>query len=351
VGYQAKASVRIKIHQESEVQKMQSLQTSRGKNSSQRVITLTLCVLLLLTLVLPQAALAGPLAEGSALSVEVLGPTEVAEGDEFEVSVTVKGVTGLFGGQFELSFDPTYLQAVDGSLEPGAAMEPSVVGVSKIDNVAGSISFAASRQGDVAELSGDIVLATVRFTALAPTSATTISIDGVLLGDKLAREVPYGYTQDLTLAITGVAGATVEGQVTLEGRTTGNWDGAEVTIDGTTFSAITNPDGSFEFADVPPGTYTFRADNDGYLEAVCEDVDVVAPLTVLMPVELVAGDVTGDGVIDIVDAVAIGAAFGDPASNPAADLNDDAAVNVFDLILMSVNFGATAPTVWACLDP
>ena len=149
---------------------MQPLQVSQGKNSSRMGIRLTLCVVLLLALVLPQAVLASPLATGSAWYVEVTGPTEVAEGEEFEVSVIVKEVSGLFGGQFQLSFDPTYLQAVELSLQPGADMEPSVVGVSEIDNVAGSISFAASRMGDVEELSGEvIVLATVRFEALVPT--------------------------------------------------------------------------------------------------------------------------------------------------------------------------------------
>jgi len=315
-------------------------------------IRLTLCVVLLLALVLPQAVLASPLATGSAWYVEVTGPTEVAEGAEFEVSVIAKSVSGLFGGQFDLSFDPTYLAAVEGSLQPGSDMEPTVVGVREIDNGAGSISFAVSRQGDVAELSGEvIVLATVRFEALVPTQSTTIDIGGVMLGDKYAREIPVENLQGLTLAITGVPGATVQGQVKLGGRTVGNWDGAEVTIDGTAFAATTDPNGDFQIVDVPAGIYTFRANADGYLEAVCENLAVVAPLTTLMPIELVAGDVNGDGVIDVIDAVAIGAAFGDPASNPAADLNDDGAVNVLDLILMSVNFGAEAPTVWGCLDP
>jgi hypothetical protein len=330
---------------------MQSLQVSQGKPISRMAITLVLGLILLLALVLPQGALAGPLSAGSARYVEVIGPTEVAEGEEFEVSVIVKEVTGLFGGQFELSFDPTYLEAVDGSLQPGSDMEPTVVGVREIDNGAGSISFAVSRQGDVQELSGDVVLATLRFVALVPTQATTVDISGVLLGDKFAREIPYEILQGLTLSITGVAGATVQGQVMLDGRNIGNWDGAAVTIDGTAFNATTDLDGNFEIVDVPPGTYTFRAYVDGYLEAVCETAEVVAPLTVLASIELVAGDVNGDGTIDVVDAVAIGAAFGDPASNPAADLNDDGDVNVFDLILMSVNFGATAPTAWVCVAP
>jgi hypothetical protein len=274
----------------------------------------------------------------------------VAEGEVFDVSVIAQGVTGLFGGQFELSFDPLYLQAVDLSLSPGAALEPSVVGVESIDNVAGSISFAVSRQGDAEELSGDIVLATMSFTALAPVEGTTISISGVLLGDKNAQEVPYGDTQDLTLAITA-EGATVQGQVMLEGRSTGNWDGAQVTIDGTDLSTTTDPDGYFEFTGVTPGTYTFRAVADGYLEAVCEGASVVAPLTTLMAVELVAGDVNGDGEINIVDAVAIGGAFGDPEPDPSVDLNKDGAVNVLDLILLAVNFLAEGPTPWVCMDP
>lgn len=324
---------------------------TQGKNTRRMGLTLTLCVVLLLALVLPQAALAGPHTEGSAGWVEVTGPSTVNVGEEFEVSVIAKVVTGLFGGQFELSFDPTYLQVVEESLVPGTDLEPSIVGVDTVDNVAGSVLFAVSRQGDVEELSGEvIVLATMHFTALTPVESTTIDIGNVLLGDKSANVVPVDIIQGWTLSIVG-GEATVQGQVTLEGQPMGSWDGSVVSIEGTTMTATTDGDGYFEFIGVEPGTHTFEADADGYLRAVCEGAPVVAPLTTLMSVELVAGDVNGDDVINIIDAVAIGVAFGDPASNPAADLNDDGNVNVLDLILMAVNFDLTGPTTWMCIDP
>jgi minor extracellular serine protease Vpr len=329
---------------------MQSLHLSQDRNLGRMGVALTLCVAFLMILVQPQAAWATPFGNVTETSVEVSGPPVVAAGEEFEVSVVVRSVSGLFGGQFELSFDPADRQGVNDSLLPGVDLEPYVVGVKSIDNDTGSILFAASRAGDVEGLSGDVVLATVRFVALAPVEWTTIGISNILLGDKNANQIASGTSQDLTLAITP-AGATVRGQVMLGGRTTGNWEGALVTIGGTELEATTNAEGNFEFPAVPPGIYTFQANADGYLAAECDGVEVIAPLTELMPVELVAGDVTGDGFIDISDAVAIGVAFGDVTSNPAADLNGDGAVNVFDLILMAVNFGAASPTTWACIDP
>lgn len=326
---------------------MQPLEMSPGKNPGKTAITVALCLVFLLTLVQPQVAQAGPPGQDSETFVEVVGPSVVTVGEEFEISVIARNVTHLFGGQFQLSFDPAFLQGVNDSLLPGVDLEPSIVGVAITDNGAGSVLFAVSRQGDVDELSGDVVLATMHFTATAPTQETVIGVSNVLLGDKDANETFSGYTQGLVLTI--IPGTTaVQGQVMLEGRNSGNWDGAAVTLGGTELSATTGGDGSFEFADVAPGTYTFQADADGYLPAKCQSVEVIAPLTELMPVQLIAGDVNDSGTIDITDAVAIGVAFGDVASNPAADLNDDGEVNILDLILMAVNFGATSPTTWEC---
>jgi hypothetical protein len=278
----------------------------------------------------------------------VTGPASVTQGEEFEVLVVVRNVTGLYGAQFRLTFDPVYLQAVDGSLVPGDDLAPSVVGLASIDNATGQVWFAVSRRGDQAELSGDAVLARLRFIAVAAVESTVIGVDNVLLGNKAALDIPVGGIDGHTLAIEGVQEeASVSGQVTLQSRASDNNDGASVVVEGTGQSAITDGLGNFLFASLAPGTYDFTADAAGYLPSYCVGKVVVAPQTTLASVELVAGDVNDDGEIDIKDAVEVGAAFGNPSVNPIADLNDDGQVNVLDLILVSANFGKL-PSARAC---
>jgi hypothetical protein len=280
--------------------------------------------------------------------VDVSGPPSVTEGDEFEVSVVVRNVTGLYGGQFRLTFDPVYLQAIDGSLSPGNALSPSVVGLASIDNTTGQAWLAVSRQGDQDELSGDVVLATLRFRAVGAIQSTTIGVDNVLLGNKTAMDIPVGGTDGHILSIEGTSQtASVSGQVMLQGRASDNNDGALVIAEGTGRSTSTDGLGNFLFENLSAGTYDFTADAVGYLPAYCVGKVVAAPQTALAAVELVAGDVNDDRVIDILDAVAVGAAFGNPSVNPAADLNDDGQINVLDLILVSANFGKV-PSSWTC---
>jgi hypothetical protein len=66
----------------------------------------------------------------------------------------------------------------------------------------------------------------------------------------------------------------------------------------------------------------------------------------LATVNLLSGDLNGDDTIDIIDATAVGVAFG--TSDPAADLNQDGVVDILDIILVSVNFGQSSQ-VWVCL--
>ncbi|RLI39315.1 hypothetical protein DRO69_14425, partial [Candidatus Bathyarchaeota archaeon] len=61
----------------------------------------------------------------------------------------------------------------------------------------------------------------------------------------------------------------------------------------------------------------------------------------------IPGDINGDGVVNYLDAILLGAAFGskpgDPRWNPNADINGDETVNYLDAIILGANFGKTDP--------
>lgn len=299
---------------------------------------------------------------GSVSTAEVVPPPVFEVGDVFTVAIVAQGVEppGIFGGQFELTFDTAYLQAVVGSLAPDPDFPVSPVQV--IDNGAGLVQFAASRQGDVDNLAGDVVLATLSFEAIAATEppegqTTTIALQNVKLGAKGGIDVPIAGTANLSIIIReGEPGGDGEGDIIgnakVEGRAADNQAGHLITAtDGlaVNLSTTTSATGSFLFDNAPAGTYSVTANEDGFLAATCDGVVHTADaLTTLADVVLLAGDINDDGVIDITDATAIGAVFG--STDPeVADLNDDGVVDILDLILMAANFGQTsAGNPWAC---
>lgn len=279
-------------------------------------------------------------------------------GDVFSVSIVAQGVAapGIFGGQFEIGFDTTKLQAVEGSLVPGSELEPLVNPVNEIDNGSGLIRYAASRQGDVENLTGDVVLATLSFEAVGATEppegqTTTIDLQSAKLGAKGGIEVPVAGLVDLEVIIQeGPVSdmGDIQGNVTVEGRANDNQAGHTVT-DGGSLLAVTGANGDFSLLDVVFGTYDLTASSPGFLAATCEGMMHESNPTFLNDVVLLAGDINNDGMIDITDAVAIGAAFGSTDPDEVADLNDDGVVDVLDLILMAANFDQTSDdNPWVC---
>jgi len=58
-------------------------------------------------------------------------------------------------------------------------------------------------------------------------------------------------------------------------------------------------------------------------------------------VRAITGDVTGDDVVDILDIAAVAGVFGthtgDPTYNPAADINSNGLIDIFDLVSVVIN--------------
>jgi PKD repeat protein len=67
---------------------------------------------------------------------------------------------------------------------------------------------------------------------------------------------------------------------------------------------------------------------------------------VMVRVSGVTGDINGDGVVDIYDAIILAGAYnskpGDSNWNPNADINGDNVVDIYDAIMLSSHYGATS---------
>jgi hypothetical protein len=275
------------------------------------------------------------------LLVRVAGPAQVKAGDSFKVSVVAGGVgqPGIFGTQFNLVFDPQYLEA--GNLQGDSRMPFTVA--RNVDNALGRATFAASRQGAVENLTGGVTLATLDFKARQSTDGTTIRLTGVRLGARGGVGVVADKVRDLALEIKPGAEVTLSGQVRLEGRQVSS---ALVAIGGTSHQALAGADGSFSLR-AQQGTYDLKASAASYLAALCKNKVLSASQMALAPVQLLAGDINGDGAIDILDATRLGLDFGRAGPQLAADLNGDGEVDIVDLVLMAANYGA-ATAKWDC---
>lgn len=277
----------------------------------------------------------------------------------FTVAVMAENVAapGVFGSQFTLSYDPAQVELVEGQVQPGAALEPALPAMLEIDQAAGQVRYAVSRRGDVDNLTGSGNLATLSFRAKAVTGGqpTFISLSEVKLGAKGGIAVPVGQMVDLGLIIEGEPAAPageITGQVMVEGLSAGQWAGIEVTAvagTGERWTATTDSQGNFIISGAPAGSYRVTASKAGFLAATCEPIDHPGGIIRLEAVQLLAGDIDGNGLVDVADAVAIGAAFGAAAAGDIANLNGLDDVNILDVILMAANFGRMAgQQPWAC---
>lgn len=299
------------------------------------------------------------------------GPASVALSQTFSVTVVAQNVPnpGLYGVQFEINFDPSLLSL--GNLQPNPDLSFVVRNV--VTNTLGKLTFVASRQGNVPGLTGAVTLLTFDATAAASPGVATLTFANEKIGDSQATAFTIT-SQSYTVAIGGTptptptatatvtatvtptatttpgpGTATVSGQVTLQGRASGNWAGATVTVDDSSQSDTTDANGNFSITGVTTGGHSsITADASGFLPAVCTAPIVTAPVTTLAAVALLNGDLNDDNLINIIDATTVGVSFGATGPSLPADLNQDGIVDIFDIIIVSANFGQGSQG-WSCL--
>jgi hypothetical protein len=334
------------------------------QNKFFRTISTLAVIIVVLSIVgwvqVPQVAQAVPPAQEDpvGLSVEVTGPSSVAVDDTFTVDVVANNIPdpGIYGYQFVLNWDNTVFSPVGVTTNP----DFPILAVTALGDT--SYEIAASREGDVPDLTGPLTLVTLEIQANAVTDpeSSLLYLNGVKLGRRGGVDVPVDSVVDLEVVVVedgggGPGDGDIAGNVQVEARAADNQAGHTVAALGTVegpFEVLTESNGDFVINDAPADTYTVTADRAGFLVASCVDVVHAADaLTSLAGVTLLAGDIVDDEAkaIDITDAVAIGSVFGSTAPDEVADLNVDGIVDILDLILMSVNFGQTSEAnPWIC---
>jgi hypothetical protein len=265
---------------------------------------------------------------------------QVAVGDTFSIDVRVENIANLYGVETTIRFDPAILEVVDA--DAGTAGVQVYAGdwwpagthivINSADNATGLIRFAASLLAPMSPLygSGDVV--SIPFAAKAA-GTTTVAFDTAKLVDATATPLSVSMA-DGQVTVTS-SQATLTGRVLLEGRT--DHSGTAVQIQGGPV-AYTDASGDYTLVHTA-GTYTIDFSHASYLAQSTTATGVAGTTVTLSAVTLLGGDVNGDGAIDILDLVTVGAQFGSTSPTPPeADINADGVVDIIDIVLIAKNF-------------
>ncbi|MGD8597555.1 MAG: cohesin domain-containing protein, partial [Anaerolineae bacterium] len=270
-------------------------------------------LLLLVTALLAAAGLGGASQSGAADTAQAallwLNPasSSIAVGNSNTLTLQLDDITEVYGMEVALTFDPAFLEVIGDSVTPGDCPEPDFVVVNTVDNSAGTIAYAVTQLGSVPPCDGGTV-ASIEFQCKAQTSpSTTVSIDSSTISDSDGSPIAHT-TQNAEVTCTG--GFAVVGTVSLQAWPNGP-EGAAVTLADSSGSTvdqqIVGPDGAFSLtaADVSE-TYHVEASHPRYLTAQATGITAGVGDTINLGVTtLPAGDLNGDGAINILDITVV----------------------------------------------
>lgn len=132
--------------------------------------------------------------------------------------------------------------------------------------------------------------------------------------------------------------------------------GTELGWDGTGYSPIVSHRWDFGDGNITITgssaiiSHIYTLDGDFTVNLTVTDTkglhDDVTAIVSVAPVSELPGDINGDGVVNFLDAILLGAAFGSQPGDPnwdiRCDLTSDGIVNFLDAIILGANFGHTA---------
>jgi len=177
---------------------------------ARRIVSLLMAaVTILVGLGIPFAGSDVARADGATVAL-IPSASSVPVGGTVTLDVQIQNVTGLFGVEVRLSFDPTRLQVQDAlayqtgvQIQPGTFPNPAdgFVAVNSADNASGTIIYAMTLLAPASPVSGTGTLARIVFQGVSGGSASVI-FTSVSLLNNLTQPIPAS-TQNATITVTG----------------------------------------------------------------------------------------------------------------------------------------------------
>jgi hypothetical protein len=291
------------------------------------------------TSVPPTATGVPPTPSGQA-SATLTCPASVLVGAAFTCSLSVNPAgASLAGLQINLSGLNGVVAYTGAQFTTLAGPSPvSLTNVTNIFTWAGSNGYLLTQSGDLATLgfkalgAGTATLSGQTKAANSANAPVSVSLKSAVVTIVTTTEPPKG-------KISGSAGLS-------SGINPSRASAALLNAAGQVIVSTPLEDNGAYALEAPVGTYTLRISAPGYLAAK-KSVTLVAgtPLSVAKII-LLAGDLNGDGSVDALDLISLGAAFEISPPLSAADLNADGRVDIFDLTLLAINWRKTGYTGW-----
>ena len=283
----------------------------------------------------------------------------------FTINVTIADVEDLYGYEFNLTFNPNVIVCLQVEIHD-VLNETNYIPNQFINNVEGFIIINVTYYPPANPLNiyPPTPLVTAKFRVKA-IGTSNLTLRNTKLVDSAGQPIPHeaysGYFQSLIrdIAVIDVfpfpteiyQGLEINITVTVknEGNITETFS-INVYYDSTLIAMVnvtdlapnenTTVNVTWDTDGVQPGNYTIWAE----APSIPYEIDTTNNVLIDGAVKVkIPGDINGDDIVDIYDALfassAFGSYLGDPQWNPACDLNGDNIVDIFDIIMLASNFG------------
>jgi hypothetical protein len=313
-------------------------QQRHGGTMSPKYTKILFVVVFLFALASPSRAQTAPSEDHTSSFVTTsLTPPSVMVGESSTVTVNLNNIPaeGIASAEFTCTYNPAMVEV--STISPTNLFGGDPILVVNGPQNGGFIFAIAGSIGNKATTGGAAFTFSAKGLQLGQSA---IDCQGrVSTGNLVLETIPSTPASlDVIDIITTPAQGTFAGQVLAGKPVTVTLTDPNGSVAG---SVTANADGTFSLS-VPANTYTAVASAPGHLRAQGSVSITNGNTTTLVTINLPAGDIDGNDVIDQFDALTIGINYNGTAP-AAADLSNDGTINVLELEILAPNYRQSGP--------